>query len=181
MTGPRLETSRLILRPPVEGDLDDWAALDADERITTWIGGPQDRAASWRGLATAAGMWTLRGCGLFSVIDKESGAWIGRAGPWTPEGALGTEIGWAFSSAGQGKGYATEAARAAMGWAFDRLGWTAVIHGIDAGNTASIAVAKRLGSTWLRAAAEPDGKVTQIYGQNRSQWLSRPAPAHLHG
>jgi len=181
MTGPRLETARLILRPPVEGDLDDWAALDADERLTTWIGGPQDRAASWRGLATVAGMWALRGCGLFSVIEKESGAWIGRAGPWTPEGALGTEIGWAFAGAAQGRGYATEAARAAMDWAFETLGWAEVIHGIDAENTASIAVAQRLGSIWLRAAAEPDGKVAQIYGQSRSQWLSRPAPAHLHG
>jgi RimJ/RimL family protein N-acetyltransferase len=180
MTGPRLETARLILRPPVEGDLDDWAALDADERVTTWIGGPQDRAASWRGLATVAGMWALRGCGLFSVIEKESGAWVGRAGPWTPEGALGTEIGWAFAGAAQGRGYATEAARAAMDWAFGTLGWTEVIHGIDAGNTASIAVAQRLGSSWLRAAAEPDGRVTQIYGQSRSQWLSRSASAYVH-
>ena len=116
MTGPQLETARLILRPPVEGDLDDWAALDADERVTTWIGGPQDRAASWRGLATVAGMWALRGCGLFSVIEKESGAWVGRAGPWMPEGALGTEIGWAFAGAAHGRGYATEAAGAAMDW-----------------------------------------------------------------
>lgn len=172
---PRLETPRLLLRPPTERDLDGWAALDADERATAFIGGAQDRVFAWRGLATAAGMWALRGCGLFSVIEKGSGRWIGRAGPWIPEGAEGTEIGWAFALEAQGKGYATEAAQAAMGWAFDTLGWTEVIHGIDAENTASIAVAQRLGSTWLRTAAESDGKLTQIYGQSRSQWLSTTA------
>jgi len=119
----------------------------------------------------------LRGCGLFSVIERDTGAWIGRVGPWMPEGALGPEIGWAFSSAAQGRGYATEAAKAAMDWAFYTLQWTEVIHGIDIGNTASIAVARRLGSTWLREAAEPDGQVTQIYGQSRSQWLSKTESA----
>ncbi|MDI1366482.1 MAG: GNAT family N-acetyltransferase, partial [bacterium] len=149
--GPHLETARLILRPPIESDLDGWAALDADAQVTAFIGGPQDRAGAWRGLATAAGMWALRGCGLFSVLEKESGAWIGRVGAWVPEDAIGTEIGWAFGRMAQGKGYATEGASAAMDWAFDGLGWAEVIHCIDLDNTASIAVADRLGSRWLRA------------------------------
>lgn len=174
--GPRLETARLILRPPIESDLDGWAALDADERVTTWIGGPQDRAASWRGMAMVAGMWALRGCGLFSVIEKNSGAWLGRAGAWTPEGAIGTEIGWAFAGMAQGRGYATEAAAAAMDWAFDTLGWNQVIHCIDAGNASSIRVARKLGSAWLRVAVEADGKEIQVYGQNRAQWRSRTSP-----
>ncbi|WP_425998898.1 GNAT family N-acetyltransferase [Caulobacter sp. DWR1-3-2b1] len=175
MIGPRLETTRLILRPPVEGDLDGWAALDADERVTRYIGGAKGREQAWLGLATAAGMWTLRGCGLFSVIEKHCGTWVGRVGPWLPEGAIGTEIGWAFAGAAQGKGYATESARAATGWAFDTLGWTEVIHCIDVGNTSSIAVARRLGSTWLRAATEADGKVVQVYGQTRGHWLASGA------
>lgn len=169
---PRLETARLLLRPPIESDLDGWAGLDADERVTAFIGGREDRAGAWRGLALAVGMWSLRGCGLFSVIEKHSGAWVGRVGPWLPEGAIGTEIGWAFAGAAQGKGYATESARAAIDWAFDTLGWTDVIHCIDADNAASIAVASRLGSAWLREATEADGKVVQVYSQTRGQWLA---------
>lgn len=162
-----LHTSRLILRPPAEEDFEAWAALDADEIATKFIGGLQTRPQSWMGLATAAGMWSLRGCGLFSVLERDTGAWVGRVGPWLPEGAIGTEIGWAIARPGWGRGYATEAASAAMEWAFAHLGWTEVIHCIDHDNAASIAVAHRLGSAWLRADREADGKEVQVYGQSR--------------
>ena len=99
-----------------------------------------------------------------------AGRWVGRVGPWLPEGAIGTEVGWAISPIAWGKGYATEAAHAAIAWAFDHLGWTDVIHCIDAPNTASIAVAERLGSAWLRADHEADGKEVQVYGQSRNAW-----------
>lgn len=124
-------------------------------------------------MATAAGMWALRGYGLFSVIERASGRWVGRVGPWVPEGALGTEVGWAIAPDAWGKGYATEAAEAAIGWAFDTLGWREVIHCIDAPNTASIAVAERLGSAWLRQAREADGKLVEIYGQSAEAWRGR--------
>ncbi len=170
MINPRLETARLILRPPVEEDLVGWASLDADARAVGFIGGLRTRNQAWMDMATAAGMWSLRGCGLFSVIEKDTGLWVGRVGPWLPEGAIGTEIGWAISPTTWGKGYATEAARAAMAWAFDHLRWAEVIHCIDAPNTASIAVAERLGSAWLRVAREADGKEIQVYGQSRDTW-----------
>lgn len=128
-----------------------------------------DRPASWQGLATAAGMWALRGCGLFSVLEVETGRWVGRVGPWLPEGALGTEVGWAIDRSAWGLGYATEAAEAAVGWAFETLGWSEVIHCIDAANTASIAVAERLGSHRLRDDLE-NGKPVEIYGQPRTTW-----------
>lgn len=177
MTSPRLETSRLILRPPVEQDLDSWAGLDADARAVGFIGGLRTRDQAWMDMATAAGMWSLRGCSLFSVIEKNTGRWVGRVGPWLPEGAIGTEVGWAISPTAWGKGYATEAARAAIAWAFSDLGWTDVIHCIDAPNTASIAVAERLGSAWLRTAREPSGKEVQVYGQSRDAWLTATAAA----
>lgn len=175
MINPRLETARLILRPPVEEDLDGWANLDADARAVGFIGGLRTRNQAWMDMATAAGMWSLRGCGLFSVIEKDTGLWVGRVGPWLPEGAIGTEIGWAISPTTWGKGYATEAARAAMAWAFNHLRWAEVIHCIDAPNTASIAVAERLGSAWLRVAHEADGKEIQVYGQSRDTWRTATA------
>lgn len=170
MTSPRLETARLILRPPIDEDLDGWAGLDADVRAVEFISGVRPRNQAWMDMATAAGMWSLRGCGLFSVIEKDTGRWVGRVGPWLPEGAIGTEVGWAVSPTAWGKRYATEAARSAIAWAFDHLGWTQVIHCIDAPNIASIAVAERLGSTWLRADREADGKTVQVYGQSRETW-----------
>jgi RimJ/RimL family protein N-acetyltransferase len=169
---PTLETKRLILRPPVEEDLDGWAAFDANERATQFFGGPKSRAASWELLSSAAGMWALRGCGLFSVIDKISGGWVGRIGPWKPEGAI-AEIGWAVLPSAWGKGYAIEGASAAIDWAIDHLGWTEINHCIDAGNLASIAVAHRLGAAWLRLGHDAHGKETQVYGQTAQHWRAR--------
>lgn len=172
MNALRLETDRLILRPPVESDLDAWAAFDSDGRATEFFGGPKSRATAWEFLATAAGMWALRGCGMFSVIEKNSDHVIGRIGPWKPEGAS-AEIGWAILPSMWGKGYATEGASAAIDWVIDSLGWTQIDHCIDEGNIASIAVAHRLGSQWLRVGLDAHGKATQVYGQTSEHWLSR--------
>lgn len=172
MNSLRLETSRLILRPPVEADLEGWAAFDSDERATEFFGGPKSRAQTWEFLATTAGMWALRGCGMFSVIEKSSASPIGRIGPWKPEGA-NAEVGWVILPSLWGRGFATEGAAAAIDWTIANLGWTEINHCVDAENSASIAVAHRLGSKWLRADHDAHGKVTQVYGQSAEQWLSR--------
>lgn len=162
-----LSTDRLILRPPIEADFDAWASFDADPQATAFFGGPSERPAAWTNFATVAGMWALRGHGLFSVFERDSGRWVGRVGPWAPEGHPGTEVGWALLPSAWGRGYATEAARAAVDWAFAGLGWTQVIHCIDPANTPSIAVAERLGSGKLREQMK-DGVMTAIYGQDRA-------------
>ena len=173
MISPRLETARLILRPPVDEDLDGWAGLDADARAVQFIGGARSRNQAWMDMATAAGMWSLRGCGLFSVIEKDTGRWVGRVGPWLPEGAIGTEVGWAISPTAWGKGYATEAASAAIDWAFARLGWDEIIHCIAPDNRASQQVALRLGSSLrgpVRLPAPYEDAPCDLWGQTRLQW-----------
>jgi RimJ/RimL family protein N-acetyltransferase len=92
--------------------------------------------------------------------------------------ASGDEIGWTLAREGWGKGYATEAATAAIDWAFANLGWTRIIHCIAPTNTASQAVAKRLGSTPHGPGHMPaprDQDPIEIWGQTREQWLSRRA------
>src|SRR3712207_5977714 len=114
MLGPTLETARLILRPPVEADLEGWAEFMADEEAARFVGGVQSRPAAWRGMATMTGSWALRGFGMFSVVERESGRWVGRLGPWMPEGWPGTEVGWGVHPAFQGRGYAVEGSIAAI-------------------------------------------------------------------
>ncbi|MCY1647577.1 GNAT family N-acetyltransferase [Caulobacter sp. SL161] len=155
------------MRPPVQADLDAWAAFDADPVATRFFGGPKARDVAWDGLALAAGMWALRGCGLFSVFEADTGHWVGRVGPWVPEAPDRAEVGWAILPAFWGRGYATEAAAAAVGWAFMHLGWSEARHRIDPGNTPSVAVAERIGSRWLRTDINPDGQTVEIYGQSR--------------
>src|SRR5215210_75859 len=124
----QLDTPRLLLRPPRLGDLDAWTEMMADEETARYIGGAVPRALSWRAMMTIIGAWHTHGFAMFSVIEKTSGRWIGRLGPWMPEGWPGTEIGWALVRDTWGKGYATEGATAAADWAFDYLGWTDMIH-----------------------------------------------------
>jgi RimJ/RimL family protein N-acetyltransferase len=162
-----LVTARLKLRPPIQADLDGWAAFDADPVATRFFGGPKSRETSWDGMALSAGMWALRGCGLFSVIEAETGQWIGRVGPWVPEAPSRAEVGWAILPAFWGRGYASEAAAAAVGWTFSHLDWSEALHRIDTGNQASIAVAERIGSCWLRTEINADGQPIEIYGQAR--------------
>jgi RimJ/RimL family protein N-acetyltransferase len=177
--GPTLETENLLLRPPTAEDFEPWVAFGADPDVTHFIGGVLTRAMVWRSMCAVAGAWTINGFSMFSVIEKSSGRWIGRLGPWQPIDWPGTEVGWALAREAWGKGYALEGATAAIDWAFDELGWTEVIHAIDATNARSINVARRLGSTHLRDAVLPDpiNVEVQIWGQSRDEWRTRIRPA----
>ncbi len=171
-----LATARLLLRPPIEADLDGWHMLTADEPTARYIGGVRSRPMAWRSLATMAGSWSLRGFGMFSVIEQSTGACIGRIGPWFPEGWPGREVGWALVRSAHGKGYAFEAVVASMDYVFATLGWEDVIHLIDPENTASIRLAERLGSTRRRAFRMPDpyaGDLVEIWGHTRLDWNRR--------
>lgn len=176
MNGPILFTERLILRPPVAEDFESWAAFHADEMTMHFLGGVQPRSIAWRSLCAMTGAWTIRGFAMFSMILRDSGAWIGRSGPWQPEGWPGTEIGWGVARAFTGKGYAHEAAVALMDYAVDVLGWSDIIHTINPDNAASIALARRLGSVNRGASRLPppfDTSPVDAWGQSASEWRAR--------
>ena len=181
--GPTLETPRLVLRPPVQADFDGFAAMAQDEATMRFIGGVAGRDSAWRVMAMLTGGWALLGYSMFSVIEKETGRWIGRLGPWRPGGKEGgwpgDEVGWGLMASAQGKGYAAEGAAAAIDWAFESLGWDRVIHCIHKDNAPSIALAERLGSRRQRedVPLPPPSQetVVDIYGQTRDEWRARRA------
>lgn len=176
MTGPILETERLILRPTAMEDFDRWADFQGDADTTQFIGGPKTPAETWRIMMTVAGAWALTGESFFSVIEKASGLWIGRIGPWFPHGWPGREIGWSLHRDAVGRGFAQEAAVVTMDYAFDVLGWDDVIHSIDPDNVASQKLAERLGSTNRGPGTLPAPFETarvDIWGQSRDQWRAR--------
>ena len=180
MTVPdiQLETERLLLRLPQRSDFDGYAAMIGDEETARYIGGRLTRSEAWRKFLQMPGAWAIQGFAMFSLVEKASGEWIGMCGPWQPEGWPGTEVGWSLRRESTGRGYAFEAATAAIDWSFAHLGWTEVIHSIQPPNLASIALAERLGSRYLGPGRLPPPHETieiGLWGQTREAWLARRA------
>jgi RimJ/RimL family protein N-acetyltransferase len=176
LTGPVLETERLTLRPVAMEDFPRWAEMMGDPEAAKFLGGAQPAAVAWRGFMTMAGAWSLTGVSMFSLIERGTGLWLGRIGPWQPHGWPGTEVGWGLHPDAQGKGYGVEAATAAIDYAFDVLGWTEVIHCIDPDNIPSIRLAERVGSRNLGPTRLPPPfheLAMDRWGQSREDWRVR--------
>lgn len=176
MDGPILFTPRLILRAPAAEDFEGWAEFHADPETMRHLGGVQPRSVAWRGLCGLLGAWTIRGFSMFSLIERSSGAWVGRVGPHRPEGWPGNEIAWGVHPRFAGKGYAYEAAVAALDFAFDVLGWDDAMHCIAPENARSIALAQRVGAVNRGPTALPaplDTIRVDNWGQSAAAWRAR--------
>jgi RimJ/RimL family protein N-acetyltransferase len=166
-----LETDRLTLRMLRAADVDAYAEMCADPVVMQFIGDgkPLERPMAWRNLAMMVGHWSLRGYGLWAVEERSSGELVGRVGFWNPEGWPGFELGWMLRRSLWGRGYATEAARAALHFAFTQLRQPQVISLIRPDNSASIRVAVRLGER-LVGPIELMGKPALVYRITREEW-----------
>ena len=171
--GPVIETERLLLRQWRGDDVAPNTAMLGDPgtaRFITADGKPvTSELNGWRNAAIMAGHWVLHGVGMFVVEEKSSGKFVGRVGPWFPPGWPGFEVGWGIATEFRGKGYAVEAARASIDWVFATFEIDKIMHCIDSENTASQAVARRLGA---RKDGEFDlfGHVADVWVTHRDAW-----------
>ncbi len=173
-----LETERLVLRPIAAADFEAHAAMMADPDVAKFLTAdrkPQPRSAEWRGFATLLGHWSMRSFGFFSVFDRASGDWVGRVGPWMPEGWPGLECGWASARAYWGKGYASEAAIATIRWTFEqRRDLSRIISLIHPQNANSQAVARKIGETKTGETFTYAPWIDlDIWAAEREEWLDR--------
>lgn len=161
---PRLETERLILRMLTGDDFEAYARIQADDEGQKYLSGKaMARDESYRSMSMLVGQWLIRGYGFWGVVEKETGELVGRVGFHNPEGWPGFELGWTIRRDRWGRGYATEAAKRALRYAFEELKQPRVISVIHPDNAASIAVAKKIGETFEREG-EVAGHRVVIYG-----------------
>lgn len=120
---PLIETPRLRMRPHRLDDFDDMATMWADPRVVEHITGtPSTREQSWARLLRYAGHWAMMDFGYWAVEERESGAFIGEVGfadyhrEIEPSLDGIPELGWILAPRAHEKGYATEAACAAIAW-----------------------------------------------------------------
>lgn len=150
---PAIDTERLTLRGQRMVDFDDSAALWGDPDITRFIGGkPQSREEAWTRFLRSIGHWSLMGFGFWVVRERDSGRFVGEVGfaefrrEIDPSTEGTPEMGWILAPHAHGKGYATEAVRAALAWAATAFGPDQrIVCIIGPSNQASIRVAEKCG------------------------------------
>ena len=157
---PTLHTPRLTLRAPQMADFSAYAAFVTSDR-TRFMGGPHDEATAWAWFCNDTAQWPLLRMGGLTIVHN--GVQIGQVavchGPIFPE----PELGWFLFGGQEGKGFAFEAAGAMRDWALGTRGLATITSYIDARNTASVALAIRLGGVLDPHASTPDGMATAVY------------------
>lgn len=149
---PCLLTTRLKLRRWVNSDREPFAALNADPEVMRYFRGPLDGAASDALMDRIESSFDELGYGLWAVAVRSTGEFIGFTGlarqtfqaHFTPA----VEVGWRLSAAAWGHGYATEAARAALDFAFGVVNVDEVVSITTRTNERSQAVMRRIGMTY---------------------------------
>jgi RimJ/RimL family protein N-acetyltransferase len=140
-----LRTERLVLRQWRDEDRAPFAALNADPIVMEHFPSTMTREASDAFVDFNIAAIADRGWGLWAV--EADGEFIGFVGLNEPRFRPGVEIGWRLARRAWGHGYATEAARAVLAFAFDELGLAEVISFTSTTNVRSQRVMERIGMT----------------------------------
>jgi RimJ/RimL family protein N-acetyltransferase len=152
MQVPVIETKRLRMRGHRLDDFVDCAAMWADPIVTRHIGGkPFSEEETWARFLRYVGHWSLMGFGYWAIEEKGTGDFVGELGfadfkrEIEPSLKGMPELGWVLASKVHGKGYATEAVRAAIAWGEAHFGPGRTVCIIHPENLASIRVAEKCG------------------------------------
>lgn len=148
MNLPSIETARLFLRVYAPGDLDARHAIRNDPDIYQYFPPyytPPTKEKAREGIALSIQRWQENGFGEFAVIEKISGELIGYCGLMHLDNTEEIEIYYGFPKKYWGKGYATEAARAVLKFAFDEVNLTQVVAVTNPKNIASQKVLEKIG------------------------------------
>jgi RimJ/RimL family protein N-acetyltransferase len=154
-----LDTDRLVLRVPTASDFEDSAAMWGDAEVTRHIGGkPSTREECWARILRHVGHWAVLGFGYWTVRERGSGAFVGDVGflnlkrDIDPPLGNAPEIGWVLSPRAHGRGFATEAARAALAWGDAHFSGATTVCIIVPEHRASLRVAEKCGFQPARRA-----------------------------
>lgn len=164
-----ISTDRLILRRPRLEDFEPYRQMWLDPEILRHIApGPFSDEQMWTRFLRQEGGWQFFGFGYFVIEEKSSGHFVGQMGfqelrrEISPPLTGTLETGWTIAPAAQGRGYASEAALAAFGWAREHHAGRRVTAIVSPANVASIRIVEKLGMQ-LFAQTEYHGKPVTLF------------------
>ncbi|HET7727951.1 MAG TPA: GNAT family N-acetyltransferase [Candidatus Limnocylindrales bacterium] len=143
-----IRTDRLLLRRWRESDREPFAALNADPVVREYLQGTIVRARSDAQIDAIEAHWDAHGWGLWAIEVPGTAPFVGYAGLWPADFVTGhpmVEVGWRLAREHWGHGYATEAARAALRFGFEKLGLDEIVSFTVPANVRSIRVMERIG------------------------------------
>lgn len=187
--GPTLRTSRLVLRRLHEADREPLARINADPRVAEFLPGALTRAQSDEMFDRIEAHFEVHGFCFWAVDVVDGPVCIGLAGLAVPRFEAhfmpAVEIGWRFSPEYWGRGYATEAARAALRFGFEEAGLREIVAFTVPANTRSRRVMERIGMSHDAAddfdhPSLPTGHPLQrhlLYRISREAWVAHAAAA----
>lgn len=172
---PTIETERLRLRPHVREDYEAECAMWADPAVVRFIGGKASTPQQcWSRLLNYMGHWQAMGFGYWAIEEKATGAFVGEVGfadfkrEITPAMQNVPELGFALVAPAHGKGYASEAVRAALEWGDEHLRTRRTVCLVNDDNAASLRIVEKFG---YRAFERT------VYNGAAVAFLERTAPA----
>jgi RimJ/RimL family protein N-acetyltransferase len=164
-------TERLLLRDLEPDDLEALYEVLGDPVAMRYYSAPfdRDRVATW--IEWARGSYRDSGFGLWAVIRRSDGRFLGDCGPMLQpvEDRVIPEVGYHIVPAEQGRGYATEATRACVAWIFANTAFDTVCSIVGPDNVPSRAVAAKVHSSMREFTWAKHDRRMCLY------WTERPA------
>ena len=164
------ETERLVLRPLDEGDVDAIFAMRSDAEVMRFIREPQNRAESVNWVKLVSSRWTSDNVGFCAVIEKQTNKFLGWCGLWRLKESGELEIGYAIAREFWGRGFATEAARFFLEYAFERLKPKKIVAVAEPENASSRRVMEKIGMKFVRLGEFYNRELVQ-YVITRDSWV----------
>lgn len=182
--GPVLETPRLRLRPFTREDQPDHTQLYGDPEVTRYLGGGPFEGAeiqtrSRRAIDLFVGHWVSHGFGVWAVLDRATGRFIGQCGLSRLPDLGEVEVLYALERGAWGRGLASEAARAAVRHGFEVVGLERIIALVRPANAGSRRVLGTLGMT-LDGVLELQGQPALRYVLTRAAWAVASGASFCH-
>lgn len=178
---PVRATRRLLLRPFEDRDRAPFAAINADPEVAAWLPAPLSPTESDRLMDQVIADARHRGFGLFAVQEQATGDFLGFVGlavpAWQAHFTPVAEIAWRLARPAWGQGYATEAARDVLDWAFGTLGLPAIWSWTSVHNHRSWRVMERLGMSPLGTFPHPRLAPGSLLSEHVAYRLQRPGTA----